>query len=241
MKKILFILTIAALASCSNEKKSNENDHSSDAINESTKVEESAPQNTEKKEIKSMTEQVLENLPEGMYAHFKVTQGDIIVKLAMDKAPLTVANFVALAQGDMPNDAKAQGEPFYDGLLFHRVISRAMGQQDFMIQGGDPMGTGMGGPGYRFRDEFNPELRHNKPGILSMANSGPNTNGSQFFITIVETPWLDNRHSVFGEVINGQDIVNATLQGDKIEKLEIIRVGDDAKNFDAMATFEKLK
>lgn len=178
---------------------------------------------------------------EGLFARFKVTQGEIVIKLAMEKAPLTVANFVALAEGKMENNFKPIGTPFYDGLTFHRVISRSMGQQDFMIQGGDPMGNGTGGPGYKFRDEFHADLKHNKPGILSMANSGPNTNGSQFFITIIPTPHLDNRHSVFGEVISGQDVVNRTVQDDRIFSVTIERVGEAAENFDAPAVFEKLR
>lgn len=130
-----------------------------------------------------------------IYATFDTTEGKFKIKLFADKAPKTVENFVALAEGTKT------GKPFYDGTIFHRVIP------DFMIQGGDPEGTGRGGPGYRFADEFNPELRHSKPGVLSMANAGPNTNGSQFFITVAATPWLDNKHSVFGEVSEGYDIV----------------------------------
>ena len=130
-----------------------------------------------------------------IYATFDTTEGKFKIKLFADKAPKTVENFVALAEGTKT------GKPFYDGTIFHRVIP------DFMIQGGDPEGTGRGGPGYRFADEFNPELRHSKPGVLSMANAGPNTNGSQFFITVAATPWLDNKHSVFGEVSEGYDVV----------------------------------
>ena len=129
------------------------------------------------------------------YAAFDTTEGKFKIKLFADKAPKTVENFVALAEGTKT------GKPFYDGTVFHRVIP------DFMIQGGDPEGTGRGGPGYRFADEFNPELRHSKPGVLSMANAGPNTNGSQFFITVAATPWLDTKHSVFGEVSEGYDVV----------------------------------
>ena len=129
------------------------------------------------------------------YAAFDTTEGKFKIKLFADKAPKTVENFVSLAEGTKT------GKPFYDGTIFHRVIP------DFMIQGGDPEGTGRGGPGYRFADEFHPELKHSKPGLLSMANAGPNTNGSQFFVTVAPTPWLDNRHSIFGEVVEGYDVV----------------------------------
>ena len=131
-----------------------------------------------------------------IYALFDTTEGSFKLKLFADKAPLTVENFVSLAEGGKT------GKPFYDGTVFHRVIP------DFMIQGGDPEGTGRGGPGYRFADEFHKELTHSKPGILSMANAGPNTNGSQFFITVAATPWLDKKHSVFGEVVEGYDVVH---------------------------------
>lgn len=166
-------------------------------------------------------------LPEGMYAKMSTNKGDIILKLHYDKTPLTVCNFVGLAEGTIPNNAKATGEPFYNGLKFHRVIS------NFMIQGGDPDGNGSGGPGYRFEDEFHPELKHSGPGILSMANAGPGTNGSQFFITHVATPWLDGMHSVFGAVVEGQNVVNAIQQGDSIVSLTIIRKGSEAEKFQA--------
>ena len=129
------------------------------------------------------------------FAAFDTTEGKFKLRLFADKAPKTVENFVSLADGTKT------GTPFYNGTIFHRVIP------DFMIQGGDPEGTGRGGPGYRFADEFHPELKHSKPGVLSMANAGPNTNGSQFFITVAATPWLDNRHTVFGEVVEGYDVV----------------------------------
>src|SRR5690606_32101962 len=136
-----------------------------------------------------------------------------------------------LAEGNLENDAKPQGKPYYNGLKFHRVIP------DFMIQGGCPVGTGVGGPGYQFDDEFHPELTHSGPGVLSMANAGPGTNGSQFFITHVETPWLDGKHTVFGHVVEGQDVVDAVAQGDEIESIEIIREGDEAKNWNAIEAF----
>ena len=160
----------------------------------------------------------------GVFAIMETSQGDIVLELHYKQTPLTVTNFVGLAEGKL---TAAKGKPFYDGLKFHRVI------QDFMIQGGDPMGNGTGGPGYRFPDEFVDELRHTGPGILSMANAGPGTNGSQFFITHVATPWLDGKHSVFGKVVVGQDIVNKTKQGDLIKKVTIVRQGEDAKNFTA--------
>ena len=130
-----------------------------------------------------------------LYAAFDTTEGKFKVKLFADRAPKTVDNFVQLAEG------KKTGKPFYDGTIFHRVIP------DFMIQGGDPTGTGRGGPGYQFADEFHKDLKHTKAGLLSMANAGPNTNGSQFFVTVAATPWLDNRHSIFGEVTEGYDVV----------------------------------
>jgi peptidylprolyl isomerase len=183
-----------------------------------------------------------DTLSDGMYAEMKTNRGTILIKLEFEKAPLTVGNFVALAEGKMKNKAKDLGVPYYDGMKFHRVISKANGDaQDFMIQGGDPQGNGMGGPGYKFKDEFHPDLKHSKPGILSMANAGPGTNGSQFFITIVKTAWLDNKHAVFGSVVDGFDVVNTTVQGDGIETLKILRVGKAAKAFDALKTFETLK
>ena len=140
-----------------------------------------------------------------VHARFTTTEGSFRIRLFDAEAPNTVANFTGLAEGTKefidPKTNQKTTRPFYDGLVFHRVIA------SFMIQGGDPLGTGTGGPGYRFADEFHPTPRHDKPGVLSMANAGPNTNGSQFFITLVPTPWLDNRHSVFGEVVEGMDVV----------------------------------
>lgn len=134
-------------------------------------------------------------MPNEVYALFDTTEGKFKARLFADKVPNTVANFVSLADGSKT------GKPFYDNLVFHRVIP------DFMIQGGCPEGTGRGGPGYKFADEFHPSLKHAKSGFLSMANSGPNTNGSQFFVTVAATPWLDNKHSIFGEVVEGYDVV----------------------------------
>jgi peptidyl-prolyl cis-trans isomerase A (cyclophilin A) len=167
----------------------------------------------------------------GIYAKFNTTRGSILVKLTHDLTPGTVGNFVALAEGNLENKVKSQGNKYYDGLKFHRVIP------DFMIQGGCPQGTGTGGPGYSFDDEFHPTLKHNRPGVLSMANSGPATNGSQFFITHIPTDWLDNKHTVFGHVIEGQDIVDAVAQGDVLETLEIVRVGDEAQKWNAVEAF----
>jgi len=170
-------------------------------------------------------------MQDGLYAKFNTTKGAVVVALEFEKTPGTVGNFVALAEGNLENSVKAQGTPYYDGLKFHRVIP------DFMIQGGCPLGTGTGDAGYKFDDEFHPELKHDRPGILSMANAGPGTNGSQFFITHVETPWLDNNHTVFGHVVEGQDVVDAIAQGDSIETLEILRVGDAAEAFNAVEAF----
>ena len=170
-------------------------------------------------------------MQDGLYAKFHTSKGDITIALEYKKTPGTVGNFVALAEGNLENSAKPQGNPYYDGLNFHRVIP------DFMIQGGCPRGTGTGNPGYQFDDEFHPDLKHDAPGILSMANAGPGTNGSQFFITHVPTPWLDGNHTVFGKVIEGQEVVDAIQQGDAIESLEILRVGAEAKKFNAVEAF----
>lgn len=172
-------------------------------------------------------------MQDGLYAKIRTSKGDILVKLEDEKTPVTVANFVGLAEGSIKNTAKKEGEPYYDGLKFHRVIN------DFMIQGGDPKGTGAGGPGYHFDDEFHPSLRHDGPGVLSMANAGPGTNGSQFFITHVATPWLDDKHTVFGRVVEGQNVVDSIAQGDEIKSVEIIRKGERAEKFDAPAIFAK--
>ena len=170
-------------------------------------------------------------MQDGLYAKFITNKGDILVNLEYKRTPGTVGNFVALAEGNLENSVKAQGTPYYDGLKFHRVIP------DFMIQGGCPQGSGTGDPGYKFDDEFHQDLRHDTPGVLSMANSGPGSNGSQFFITHIATPWLDDKHTVFGNVVEGQDIVDAIAQGDFIEKLEIVRKGEEAEDFNAVEAF----
>ena len=170
---------------------------------------------------------------DGIFAEISTAKGKIVLQLEFEKTPVTVANFVSLAEGKNTFVAeKLKGKPFYDGLKFHRVIP------DFMIQGGDPQGTGGGDPGYKFDDEIVDELKHNSAGILSMANAGPKTNGSQFFITHKETPWLDGKHTVFGHVIEGQDVVDKIAQNDVIDKITIIRKGKLAKKFKAEKVFE---
>jgi len=170
-------------------------------------------------------------MQDGLYAKLNTSKGAILVSLEYKKTPGTVGNFVALAEGQMENAAKPQGKPYYDGLTFHRVIP------NFMIQGGCPLGTGTGNPGYQFDDEFHADLKHDGPGVLSMANAGPGTNGSQFFITHIETPWLDGAHTVFGKVQEGQDVVDSIEQGDRIDTVEIIRVGTEAEQFNAIEAF----
>ncbi len=162
------------------------------------------------------------NLPEGLYARMKTSKGDILLKLEYEKAPLTVCNFVGLAEGKL--DA-TKGRHFYDGLTFHRVVA------DFVVQGGDPNGDGTGDPGYQFSNEISSDLKHDGPGVLAMANAGVDTNGSQFYITLKAAPWLDGGYSIFGHVVEGMDVVQKIAQGDKINKVEIIRVGNAAKAF----------
>lgn len=191
----------------------------------------------------AQTTTIPDNLNDGMYAAFYTSKGLILAELEYKKTPMTVANFVGLTEGKFKAMDKSFSKPYYDGLKFHRVIS------NFMIQGGDPEGTGSGGPGYGFYDETREDLKHSGPGILSMANSDqPNkkpysnegkTNGSQFFITHVATPWLDGKHTVFGHVLIGQEVVNAIQQEDKMDSVRIIRIGNDAKNWDATKEFKK--
>ncbi len=171
------------------------------------------------------------DFPDGLYAKIETSRGEIIASLAYKKAPVTVANFVTLAEGKNTYVSKEfRGKPFFNNLKWHRVIP------NFMIQGGDPLGNGSGDAGYKFKDEIT-DMKHDKPGMLSMANSGPGTNSSQFFITHVATPWLDGLHTIFGQVIKGQDVVDKIQQNDDIQKVEIIRVGPDAKKFDAVKVF----
>ena len=188
-----------------------------------------------------------QGLDDGLYAEFKTSMGTMLIKLTYEKTPVTVANFVALAEGNHPKvDNDFKGIKFYDGIIFHRVIDK------FMIQGGDPLGDGTGGPGYKFLDEIDLSLKHDKPGVLSMANSGPGTNGSQFFITEVATPHLDGRHTVFGHVVKGIEVQDAisnveTAVADRpvkdvvINKVKIIRVGSKAKKYDAVSTWNEME
>jgi FKBP-type peptidyl-prolyl cis-trans isomerase len=170
-------------------------------------------------------------MKDGIYAAIHTQKGILTLQLHYKQTPATVGNFIGLAEGTLANEVKSNGTPYYDGLNFHRVIP------DFMIQGGCPQGSGVGGPGYQFDDEIDPSLRHDKAGVLSMANAGPGTNGSQFFITHVPTPWLDGKHTVFGCVVEGQEIVDSIGQGDTIDKIDIQRVGKDAQDWDAIAAF----
>lgn len=174
-------------------------------------------------------------MKEGIYAKIITDKGNILLSLHYRLTPGTVANFIGLVEGNIDNTFKSKDEPFYNGLKFHRVIP------DFMIQAGCPLGTGTGDPGYKFDDEFHKDLKHNKPGILSMANSGKATNGSQFFITHIPTDWLDNKHTVFGEVVEGQDVVDQIQQNDLMNTIEILRKGEDAVNWNASEVFNKFK
>ncbi len=210
MVTLLFAMIFATTVSCEQTANS-----SSKQTTDKSKQEDNVANDKEKK---------MEN---GLYAEMTTNKGVITIKLEMEKTPITVTNFVGLAEGTIDNMEKEAGVPFYDGLIFHRVIS------DFMIQGGDPKGTGRGGPGYRFGDEIDPTLNHDAAGILSMANAGPGTNGSQFFITHLPTPHLNGKHTVFGKVVEGLSVVMDIRQNDTIETLKIIRVGAEAEAFTA--------
>ncbi|MBA5628479.1 peptidylprolyl isomerase [Moheibacter lacus] len=216
MKKLITILTVAALVtSCSTVK---------------------IPESMSKEEYSS--------LKDGLYAQMETNKGNMTIELFEQEAPLTVANFVGLAEGTKENKAKPLGTPYYDGIVFHRVI------KDFMIQGGDPDGKGTGGPGYDFADEFFSDRKHDKKGILSMANAGPGTNGSQFFITEVPTPWLDGKHTIFGQVVDGLDVIDTIANVKKgaqdrpvedvvINHVHIIKKGDQYKKYDGGEAFAK--
>lgn len=193
----------------------------------------------------NIDKELFNSLDNGLYANLQTSKGNMLVKFEDKKSPVTVANFIGLAEGKIPNNTKAKGVPFYDGTIFHRVI------KDFMIQGGDPEGTGMGDPGYKFADEKN-DLKHSGKGILSMANSGPNTNGSQFFITEVATPWLDGRHTIFGKVVSGEEVIETIANVEKgmndrpkenvvLEKVSVFSKGDEYKNYDAGKVFSEGK
>lgn len=167
----------------------------------------------------------MEALGDGLYAVFRLERGFIVAELEFETVPLTVANFVGLAEGSIPNTLRAPGEPFYDGLRFHRVVP------GFVAQGGDPLGTGEGDPGYEFADEFSPRLKHDAVGVLAMANAGPNTNGCQFYFTLAPVNRLNYKHTVFGRVVQGLDVLQAIEQGDVIDRIEIARVGESAMQF----------
>jgi peptidyl-prolyl cis-trans isomerase A (cyclophilin A) len=189
----------------------------------------------EKQKLSKMEKEFLKDQQDGIYVKFETSKGDIYAVLEHKKTPMTVANFIGLSEGKIKNTAKGENVPYYDGLKFHRVIP------NFMIQGGCPLGTGTGDPGYKFPDEIDTTLKHVGPGILSMANAGPGTNGSQFFITHVKTDWLDGKHTVFGHVITGQDVVNKIAQNDTLKRLVVLRKGKEAEAFDAAKVFEDEK
>ena len=182
---------------------------------------------------KATATKVPQSNAEGMFAEIETAKGKIVIRLEYQKTPITVANFISLAEGKNTfiTDEKLKSKPYYDGLKFHRVI------KDFMIQGGDPAGNGSGGCGYSFKDEIVPEFVFDKAGILAMANSGPATNSSQFFITHKDTPWLNGKHTIFGYLVSGQDVVNAIVQDDLMNKVTIVRKGKQAMAFDAVKVF----
>lgn len=225
-KSILLMLTLFAgmLNSCN--AKGSKAETTENEMTEPTKTEAAQPAADETK---------WKNEP-GMYAEFVTSKGNIVCALEFQKTPVTVANFVGLAEGKIKNSAKPDGTPFYDGLTFHRCIHTP---QPFMIQGGDPQGTGAGGPGYSFGDEFDYSLKFDQVGLLAMANAGPATNGSQFFITEAPTTWLNYKHSIFGHVVQGYNLVSQINNGEVISKVNIIRVGKEAKDFDAVAIWAK--
>jgi peptidylprolyl isomerase len=210
------VIVLAMLVGCGNTSSTENTGESTDPL-ATTEQENRTEQN-------NMSEST-----DGLFAVIQTNKGTIKIKLEHEKVPMTVANFVGLANGTIKNTFRGEGEPYFDGIKFHRVIA------DFMIQGGDPTGTGMGGPGYKFKDEIDPSLRHDRAGALSMANSGPNTNGSQFFITHGPTAWLDGKHAVFGYVVEGQDVVDAIAQNDVMQSVRIEAVGPSAEAFDAGA------
>ena len=223
---VLAVLTFLLYSGCSQQDSAASTGGGTSAPITSTPIA-SAPDNAVPvANIPAPKEPAKADLGDGLYAEFNTTKGKILLSLEFEKTPLTVANFVGLAEGTKDSN-KPKGTKFYDGLNFHRVIA------DFMIQGGCPQGTGTGGPGYKFADEIDPTLKHIGPGILSMANSGPATNGSQFFITHKATPWLDGKHTVFGKVVGPADqkVVNAIAKGDKLNSVKIIRIGEKAKAF----------
>lgn len=234
MKKIIAMLTVAALfGSCS----------TSTGISGSGSGQKKITPEMNMKILK-MDKEEYDALKDGLYAEMETSMGDMTIELYEKDAPLTVANFVGLAEGTKENSAKPLGTPYYDGIIFHRVI------KDFMIQGGDPDGKGTGGPGYNFSDEFFSDKKHDKKGVLSMANAGPNTNGSQFFITEVPTPWLNGRHTIFGQVIKGEAVIDSIVNVKKgpqdkpvddivINHVKIVRKGADYANYDGGKAFAK--
>lgn len=217
----LFLLVFTGLfTSCDN--KSNKSDATPSAAD-------SAFQTPAKPVVKDNTNWSKED---GIYAVFSTAKGQIVCKLEYTKTPMTVGNFVALAEGKHPLDTFKKGKPFFDGLNFHRV------EAGFVVQGGDPNGNGSGGPGYVFPNEIDPTLKHSQAGTLAMANAGPNTNGSQFYITLAPTPMLDGgNYTVFGYVVSGQSVVNAITKGDKMDSVRIVRNGKDAQAFNAPQAF----
>ena len=235
MKKFLAIIIAMVLIGCtkSDNTKENQNNSTNQSNDSSELIEKNLTADSKPYEDNNTNVQTKsdENSDSGVFAEMETSKGTILLRLFYKQVPYTVANFVGLVEGKRewkdPKTKENKKSNFYDGLKFHRVIP------NFMIQGGDPMGNGRGGPGYKFADEFKENLKHDRPGMLSMANSGPNTNGSQFFITHVPTPWLDGKHSVFGEVIEGMDVVNSIVQNDQIKFVNILRKGSDAEKFDA--------